>query len=96
MSFVRVLLVSTEAQLRELREALSFVDLIMLDVLRRRAFIVKEILRLKQQAGIPVRVAEQEQVVIRRVLSASDGGYPPDVVEAIYRAMFDSVDRLAE
>lgn len=90
---MRVFLVSPPTQVRELRETLSFVDLILADVLRRRAFLVSEIVRLKRENSIAVRDPDQESVVVRRMLEV-DAGYPPEVVQEVYRILMEASEKL--
>lgn len=80
-------------QVRELRETLAFVDLILADVLRRRAFLVSEIVRVKRKNSIAVRDPDQESVVVRRMLEV-DAGYPPEVVQEVFRILMEASEKL--
>lgn len=82
------------SKLSELRDALSWTDLILMDVLTRRAQLVTRIQMLKAtQHEHPIDVGQEARVINRAMGS---GGYSDSTVEKVFRALFEGARDLLE
>lgn len=74
------------------------IDLVLLDVLRRRAFLVKVIQEQKLEAGLPVRDDAQEERVFGRIADArlgSRSGYDDETISRVFEALFVGSEGIA-
>ena len=70
-------------KLAELRERIDSIDLQIVSLLNQRADVVKQVGRLKRQAGMPVAAPQREQEVFRNVMGQAKS-LPPEAVKRIY------------
>jgi chorismate mutase len=89
---------SYEQELSELRETLGYVDLILLDVLARRAWLVRQIQKVKRAGGRPGRDSNQEEVVFSRLVMYREAGssYPDEVVRKVFADLMAASEQLDE
>ena len=79
--------------LGEIRSTIEYVDMILLDVITRRAQLVSQAHELKERHGLPVRDPAREAVILGRVCAGRQG-YDAKTVAAVFQALFDGCERL--
>ncbi len=72
-------------KLEDCRKKIDAIDVHIVELLNKRAEIVKEVGRLKMKAGLPIVDLERENQILRRVCHESGGGLDDDSVVKIYR-----------
>lgn len=79
-------------RLTALREELDEIDRHLVQVLEERFRVTREVGRLKAEVGLPpVDVAREEQVLARLGTVARRARLDPELLNAIYRRIFDAV-----
>ncbi|AEH44803.1 Prephenate dehydratase [Thermodesulfatator indicus DSM 15286] len=73
-----------EARLKELRQEIDRVDRTILDCLKRRYSIVKEVGHLKRKLGVEVLDLNRERAVIKKILEENQGIFPENSLKAIF------------
>ena len=77
-----------DAILIPLRDRIDVIDAEIVGLLAQRMACVREVIGLKQSAGLPARIdARVEQVVAHVRSKAQSLGAPPDLAETVYRAL---------
>jgi len=80
---------------RALRERLDRVDDALVDLVAERLRVVAELFAAKSSLGAPLLDPERERAVVTRLAArARAAGLAPEVVERIYRGLFDESHRL--
>jgi isochorismate pyruvate lyase len=78
------------AALGGLRGEIDAIDAQIVALLARRLQVVDRVIAVKQRDGIAAHLPERvEEVVAGMRRSASAHGLPPDLAEAVWRAMID-------
>ncbi len=72
-------------KLEDCRKKIDAIDADIVELLNKRAEIVKEVGRLKMKAGLPIVDLERENQILRLVCHGSGGGLDDDSVVKIYR-----------
>jgi chorismate mutase/prephenate dehydratase len=75
------------AQLDSLRARIDEIDAQLVDLMNRRAQVVVQIGRLKQQHDTPVYAPDREKTVLEKVRSLNHGPLPHHSLEAVYREL---------
>jgi chorismate mutase/prephenate dehydratase len=70
--------------LRELRQDIDAVDDELLALLNRRAQLVVEVGRVKEQSSQPVFVPERERRIVERLQESNGGPFPTEAVRAVF------------
>lgn len=79
---------NTPAELAALRREIDSLDAQIVGLLARRAATVQQVVRLKQDAGLPVyHPAREEDLISQRREQAARAGLDPDHVEELYRCI---------
>lgn len=70
--------------LARLRQGIDAIDDQMLELLGKRAALVQEVGRLKQQTNAPVLRPEREATIIERMIAANKSALPAETINAIW------------
>ncbi|OAG27871.1 prephenate dehydratase [Thermodesulfatator autotrophicus] len=73
-----------EARLKDLREEIDKIDRTILDCLKRRYAVVKEVGELKRALGVKVLDLSRERAVINKILEENQGEFPEKSLKAIF------------
>jgi len=77
-------------ELDELRKKIDVVDVKLLELLDKRASLVKQVGRLKSKTGRDFYVPHREKKIITGLLERYKGHLPPEAVESIFREIVHS------
>ena len=76
--------------LKPLRKEIDELDLQIVELLAQRANIVRRVVKIKNEHGIPVVIPERINEVLDHVAAiAEDKNVSPDVVRAVYTLLID-------
>ena len=79
-----------DPELSKLRVAIDGVDRKLLALLSTRGHLVERVGRRKKKLGLAFHRPEREREVLARLVSANDGPYPDEAIEAIYREVMSA------
>jgi chorismate mutase-like protein len=79
----------TEAQqaLAECRRRIDAIDRELRDLLNKRTEIVVDVLRMKDELGLPIQEPNREQHVIRNVTDGNPGPLPNESVQRLFECL---------
>ncbi|HEX8915279.1 MAG TPA: prephenate dehydratase [Humisphaera sp.] len=75
----------TDAALEALRKQIDAIDAEIVDLLNRRAGVVVEVGKHKQQHKSPIYAPDREKIVLEKVRKLNKGPLPDRCLEAVYR-----------
>ncbi len=76
--------------MQELRAQIDQLDRQLIEMLVTRAGYIDRASELKPNAGLPARIPERVEEVVRKVRAASDeAGMDPDLAEQLWRILID-------
>src|SRR5436190_740971 len=78
---------SNDAPLENLRKQIDAIDEQIVALLNRRANVVVEVGKHKQQAGTPIYAPDREKLVLEKVRRLNQGPLPDRCLEAVYREL---------
>ena len=82
---------TTEMTREDIRNAISEIDLKLIDAIAQRSDLVEEILKAKARSGSPVRDREREREVLRAAVErGAEKGVSVDLVETLFHALFEA------
>ncbi|MDP7005448.1 MAG: chorismate mutase, partial [Phycisphaerales bacterium] len=79
-----------------LRKDIDILDKKLIGLLSKRAEIVVEIGKLKQNSSTPIYAPHRERAVLDKVLSANEGPLSDKTIEAIYRELMSGSFKLEQ
>jgi len=86
-------------QIAELRAIIGHLDIVLRDILSRRAWVVREIQREKRRLGLPVRDPSREAEVFHSMSLGLRGDkftYPEEVVRKVFADLMAASEDIAE
>jgi len=86
----------SEYSLPKLRGELEEINFRLLDLLNRRADVVKKVRKVKEQEGIPVFVPERELKMLNDLVKRNTGPFPDQTVKKLFREIFSASVALME
>jgi chorismate mutase/prephenate dehydratase len=87
---------TAQGELDALRSQIDELDVQIVKMLNRRAWLGLQVGRTKVLTGRPVADSEREREVLVRVAMANDGPMPQDALMALYRKLIETIKRLEE
>jgi chorismate mutase/prephenate dehydratase len=78
---------SEPGQLDSLRLEIDSLDAQIVDLLNKRALVVVDIGKIKQQTKAPIYAPDREKIVLEKVRSLNRGPLPDRCLEAVYREL---------
>ena len=85
---------STKNRIAELREKIDAVDAELLSALNRRAGLVIEVGRIKQQQQARILDSEREALLIARLLELNQGPLTDEMVQRLFQAVIETLKQL--
>src|SRR5262245_51638905 len=76
-----------DPSLTKLRTQIDAIDAQLVDLLNRRATVVVEIGKLKQQQNTPIYAPDRETLIFRKIRELNQGPLPSKTLEAVYREL---------
>lgn len=81
-------------QIDEKRREIDEIDAAIVELLHRRALVSREISVLKMSAGLPIRDADREAEILRRLCRDEDGCNENESICRIYERILDESRRI--
>ena len=81
-------------QIDEKRREIDEIDAAIVELLHRRASVSREISVLKMSAGLPIRDADREAEILRRLCCDEHGGNENESICRIYERILDESRRI--
>ncbi len=85
---------STKNRIAELREKIDAVDAELLSALNRRAGLVIEVGRIKQQQQARILDSEREALVMARLLELNRGPLKDKMVQMLFQSIIETLKQL--
>ena len=85
---------STKNRIAELREKIDAVDAELLSALNRRAGLVIEVGRIKQQQQARILDSEREALLMARVLELNRGPLKDEMVKRLFQSIIETLKQL--
>jgi chorismate mutase/prephenate dehydratase len=77
-------------RLKEIRQEIDSIDNEILELLKKRAELAKEIGKIKQEKGLSIHVPEREREIIERILKKNQGKFPETALIRIFREIISA------
>ena len=85
---------STKNRIAELREKIDAVDAELLSTLNRRASLVIEVGRIKQQQQARILDSEREALLMARLLDLNQGPLKDEMVQRLFQSIIETLKQL--
>ena len=85
---------STKNRIAELREKIDAVDAELLSALNRRAGLVIEVGRIKQQQQARILDSEREALLMARLLDLNQGPLKDEMVQRLFQSIIETLKQL--
>ena len=85
---------STKNRIAELREKIDAVDAELLSALNRRAGLVIEVGRIKQQQQARILDSEREALLMARLLELNRGPLKDEMVQRLFQSIIETLKQL--
>ena len=85
---------STKNRIAELREKIDAVDAELLSALNRRAGLVIEVGRIKQQRQTRILDSERENLLMARLLELNRGPLKDEMVQRLFQSIIETLKQL--
>ena len=85
---------STKKRIAELREKIDAVDAELLYALNRRAGLVIEVGRIKQQRQVRILDSEREALLMARLLELNRGPLKDEMVQRLFQSIIATLKQL--
>ncbi len=85
---------STKNRIAELREKIDAVDTELLSALNRRASLVIEVGRIKQQQQARILDSEREALLMARLLELNRGPLKDEMVQRLFQSIIETLKQL--
>jgi 3-deoxy-7-phosphoheptulonate synthase/chorismate mutase len=86
----------TVPALEQLRSEVEEINGALLDLLNRRADVVREIQAVKSREGIPTYVPERERAMLDALVARNRGPFPDEAIRHLFKQIFAASVRLME
>lgn len=84
------------SSIETVRNQIDEVDEALVQLIEKRADLVKSLVILKQQSNVNVRVPEREQMILETLHQRHSESFTVQELEAIYRPIFDACVRIQQ
>lgn len=82
------------SSIETVRHQIDEVDEVLVQLIEKRAALVKSLIALKLERNVSVRVPEREQAIVKALYQRHAEFFTVQELEAIYRPIFDACVRI--